>query len=104
MQASDGTKVEQYSGRNRLIKELTSQGITFDHYGNCKFGTDSAARQLPAPHIDGYHQHGRENQMRKVQIMRRYKFVLGLENIVQFDYVTEKFYHMFATGCVLLSP
>lgn len=36
--------------------------------------------------------------------MRRYKFVPGLENVVLFDYVTEKFNHMFATGYVLPSP
>jgi len=34
----------------------------------------------------------------QVQLLKHYKFVLGLENIVQVDYVTEKFYQLFATG------
>jgi hypothetical protein len=34
--------------------------------------------------------------------MKQYKFVLGLENIVQVDYITEKFYQLFATGCAAL--
>ena len=72
---------------------FSAQPTTSDHYGNCKYGTD--AKQLPAPHNEGYHQHSGKNQMRKVQIMRKNKFVLGLENMVQFDYVTEKFYLMY---------
>ncbi len=47
----------------------------------------------------GTHYHGLEAQRRKVQLLKQYKFVLGLENIVQVDYVTEKFYQLFATGC-----
>lgn len=64
----------------------------------CKYGTDAAAAQLPSPHKEGTHYHGLDAQRRKVQIMKQYKFVLGLENVVQVDYVTEKFYQLFATG------
>ncbi|EIE21814.1 hypothetical protein COCSUDRAFT_53864, partial [Coccomyxa subellipsoidea C-169] len=96
----DSKTAEQYSARNRFVKELTALGITFDHYGGCKYGTDANATQLPPPHKAGTHYHGLEAQRRKVQLLKQYKFVLGLENIVQVDYVTEKFYQLFATGRV----
>lgn len=82
---------------------MSALGITFDHYGGCKFGTEERAKDLPWAHKDGVNKHGLEGQLRKLQIMRQYKFALGLENMVSVDYVTEKFYHMFVTGYDLLS-
>ena len=37
-------------------------------------------------------------QRRKVQIMKAYRFVLGAENTVQVDYITEKFWQLFSSG------
>ena len=98
-QNPDSKTAEQYSARNRFVRELMALGITFDHYGGCKYGTEGNAAHLPPPHKEGTHYHGLEAQRRKVQLLKHYKFVLGLENIVQVDYVTEKFYQLFATGC-----
>lgn len=99
LQDPNSTRGEQWSARNRLIKELMHLGITFDHFGECKFGTDAAAVQLPVPHKLGVSHHVITAQRRKVQILKHYKFALGMENFVREDYVTEKFYHMFASRC-----
>ena len=73
--------------------------FTFDHFGSCKYGTDEHAALLPVAHKEewGFHSHSVLGQRRKVQLQRQYKFVLGTENTIEMDYVTEKFYHMFAT-------
>ena len=96
LQALDST--EKYIARNRLIADLTGLNMTFDHYGTCKFGTEAHASALPAAHREewGVHSHGIEGQRRKVQILKQYKFVLGLENTIEMDYLTEKFYQLYA--------
>lgn len=43
------------------------------------------------------HVNGRPDKM---QIFRRYKFCIAIENSVGPDYVTEKLYQAFTTGCV----
>lgn len=50
VQDPESKTAEQYSARNRFVKELTALGITFDHYGKCKYGTEVDAAQLPPPH------------------------------------------------------
>ena len=96
---TDERRAEKYSARNRLIKDLTDMNMTFDHFGTCKFGTEAYAATLPEAQKEewGYHSHSIEGQRRKVQIQKHYKFQLGLENTIEMDYMTEKFYHMFAT-------
>ena len=98
MQA-DKSSTEKYIARNRLIRDLVALNMTFDHFGSCKFGTDAHAATLPVAHKEewGYHSHTIDGQRRKIQIQKQYKFVLGLENTIEMDYLTEKFYHMYAT-------
>jgi hypothetical protein len=41
----------------------------------------------------------RRGQRRKVQLMAAYKFVLGAENTIAVDYITEKFWQLFGSRC-----
>ena len=50
LQNPESKTAEQYSARNRFVKELTALGITFDHYGGCKYGAEADSAQLPPPH------------------------------------------------------
>lgn len=50
VQDPESKTAEQYSARNRFVKELTGLGFTFDHYGKCKYGTEANAAELPPPH------------------------------------------------------
>jgi len=68
-QDPDSKTAEQYSARNRFVKELTALGVTFDHYGRCKYGTEADAAQLPPPHQEGTHYHGIDAQRRKVLLI-----------------------------------
>lgn len=43
-------------------------------------------------------------QRRKVQLMKAYRFVLGAENTVQVDYITEKFWQLFGSGWAAALP
>lgn len=70
--------------RNELLDEL-SQWIKIDRYGNYR-----PNRQLE-------NDRGRAS---KQETLGRYKFVLAWENAIERDYVSEKFFDGFVSGCV----
>ncbi len=72
------------SGRERLVERLE--------------------RLLPVHHYGGWH-HNRpgplpQGRAAKLDILREYHFCLALENSLQPDYVTEKWYDCLVAGCV----
>ncbi|BGP27678.1 alpha 1,3-fucosyltransferase, glycosyltransferase family 10 protein [Rhodotorula toruloides] len=74
--------------RNRLIAELTKEGIIFDHYGKCKEDVFGGEKQnyssIVTELVPG---HG---WPAKMKILALYDFVLVAENTVLSDYISEK--------------
>ena len=56
--------------------------------------TDAPCAQVP-----GSSYGDRRGQRRKVQLMAAYRFVLGAENTIALDYITEKFWQLFGSRC-----
>jgi alpha-1,3-fucosyltransferase 10 len=72
------------SGRERLVERL-EKILPIHHYGKWHHNT-------PEPRLEGYEA--------KLDILKKYHFCLAIENTLQPRYVTEKWFHCFATGCV----
>jgi hypothetical protein len=72
------------SGRERLVERLEKL-LPIHHYGRWHHNT-------PAPRPEG--------PEAKLAILKKYHFCLAIENSLQPDYVTEKWFDCFAAGCV----
>ena len=72
------------SGRERLVERL-EKILPIHHYGKWHHNT-------PEPRLEGYDA--------KFAILKKYHFCLAIENTLQPRYVTEKWFHCFASGCV----
>ena len=77
-----------------------------------RMGTPCSLPAPKSPHtepkhvtqVDGSSYGQLAGQRRKVQLMKAYRFVLGAENTVQVDYVTEKFWQLFGSGWGVPTP
>ena len=72
------------SGRERLVERL-EKILPIHHYGKWHPNT-------PGPRLEGIEA--------KLDILKKYHFCLAIENTIQPRYVTEKWFHCFAAGCV----
>jgi hypothetical protein len=72
------------SGRERLVERL-EKILPIHHYGKWHHNT-------PGPRLEG--------PDAKLDILKKYHFCLAIENSIQPRYVTEKWFHCFATGSV----
>jgi hypothetical protein len=86
------------SGRNQfvlsLLTELGKQGYWMDLYGKCFGGYN---KPIPKELSDKY---GGNRDGQKIDLMRRYKFNLALENNADDGYLSEKFYQALQEGTV----
>jgi hypothetical protein len=72
------------SGRERLVERL-ERLLPVHHFGKWR-------RNRSGPRLEG--------RDAKLEILRQYHFCLALENFLQADYVSEKWYDCFVAGCV----